>query len=117
MGTELDPCLPRARPGCQPINSQVYPMINNFGFTSVLYLLCFSTPGSPTAQTLKFRWPGMETRTIHCSQSHPGCPSPASQLLPDSVGEFMPALGPQEAGVGGWDGRGWSCGDVKRDRR
>ena len=70
------------------------------------------------AQTLKISWSGVDIYPY--SPLHPKppqVPSPASQLLPDSVGEFMPALGLQEAGVGGWDGSGWSCGDVKRDRR
>lgn len=103
--------LPRPR-ACQPINSQVYPGINNFRFTSVLFSHCFPYSSDPRSAGLGWK----PTRPI-VAKATPGCPSPASQLLPDSVGEFMPALGLQEAGVGGWDGRGWSCGDVKRDRR
>ena len=116
MGTELDPCpqgpaqtvdppvlgctLWSATPGSRPpFSHNASPLL---------------TPCSLTAQAS--RAPGPHTRAT-AAKATPGCPFPASQLLPDSVGEFMPALGLQEAGVGGWDRRGWSCDDVKRDRR
>lgn len=47
MGTELDPCPPRARLYCQLINFQLHPMVNNFRFALVFFSKGFSIPDPP----------------------------------------------------------------------
>lgn len=117
IGAEGDPGPPRA------IDSQVclipglphsWPVLflggEEWGDVSTLH------PFIPS-QLRHWQSAGLGRKPTQPFASAPRGSSPTSQLLPDSLGEFMPALGLQEAGVGGWDGRGWSCGDVKRDRR